>query len=510
MANELDKTIEELESEVLEELEEAEHGAMKLKPNATATDPMQKLKTNPEDGGMETIPGSTPDKVAPHGGAAASKSVKQVSDVITKKGGKADKMDKAKGKPDGTPTPNKPLAMSYNPEDSYTEDEIRDLCHSKDHDCATFVEHPVWGLGKPVYESHAIPDDNGYVAWYDVQFKHGIEEKVMAEDMKILQTEAHHEKKEGMHEPKTKKDAINAMYDMVHKMEKMSAGDAKKLAAAYMKMGGHLPSEKEEGAHEDDEEKKESVENRLKSIDVSEHVNALMNGEGDLSEEFKRKAATVFEAAVKSKVRSEVERMEEEYRNELEENINTTKSELTEKVDTYLNYVVEEWMKENELAIERGLKGEIAEDFISGLKQLFEDHYVDVPDEKYDVLEAQSEKISELEGKINEMMEKSIEMKKTNASLVKEQVISELGSDLAETEIEKFKGLVEDVDYSDEESYREKLATLKESYFPKVNPNQTPVAETIDDVETGNAQSDIDTTDSMAAYMSAIGRTVKK
>ena len=202
--------------------------------------------------------------------------------------------------------------------------------------------------------------------------------------------------------------------------------------------------------------------------------------------------------------------MEEEYRNELEENINTTKGELTEKVDTYLNYVVEEWMKENELAIERGLKGEIAEDFISGLKQLFEDHYVDVPDEKYDVLEAQSEKISELEGKINEMMEKSIEMKKTNASLVKEQVISELGSDLAETEIEKFKGLVEDVDYSDEESYREKLGTLKESYFPKVNPNQTPVAETIDDVETGNAQSDIDTTDSMQAYMSAIGRTVKK
>ena len=174
MANELDKTIEELESEVLEELEEAEHGAMKLKPNATATDPMQKLKTNPEDGGMETIPGSTPDKVAPHGGAAASKKVKQVSDTITKKGGKADKMAKAHGKADGTPTPNKPLAMSYNPEDSYTEDEIRDLCHSKDHDCATFVEHPVWGKGKPIHGSHAIPDDEGYVQWYDVQFKNGI------------------------------------------------------------------------------------------------------------------------------------------------------------------------------------------------------------------------------------------------------------------------------------------------------------------------------------------------
>ena len=247
--------------------------------------------------------------------------------------------------------------------------------------------------------------------------------------MKILQTEAHHEKKEGMHEPKTKKDAINAMYDKTQEDGKNVCWRCKETCKnAYMKMGGHLPSEKDEG-HEDDEEKKESVENRLKSIDVSEHVNALMNGEGDLSEEFKKTFATVFEAAVKSKVRSEVERMEEEYRNELEENINTTKGELTEKVDTYLNYVVEEWMKENELAIERVLKGEIAEDFISGLKQLFEDHYVDVPDEKYDVLEAQSEKISELEGKINEMMEKSIEMKKTNASLVKEQVISELGSD---------------------------------------------------------------------------------
>ena len=312
--------------------------------------------------------------------------------------------------------------------------------------------------------------------------------------------------------PKTKADAINAMMDMTKKMEKMSAGDAKSFAEKMykdMNMGGHLPSEKEEGAH-DEKEKKESVEKRLKSIDVSEHVEALMNGEGDLSEEFKTKAATVFEAAVKSKVRSEIERMEDEYRTELEENINTTKSELTEKVDTYLNYVVEEWMKENELAIERGLKGEIAEDFISGLKQLFEDHYVDVPDEKYDVLEAQSEKISELEGKINEMMEKSIELSNTNATLVKEQVLSELSSDLAETEIEKFKGLVEDVDYSNEESYREKLATLKESYFPKVKPSDTPVAETIDDVETGNAQSDIDTTDSMAAYMTAIGRTVKK
>ena len=313
--------------------------------------------------------------------------------------------------------------------------------------------------------------------------------------------EAEHEDDAPKMEMKTKKDAINAMYDKIKEMEKMPASEAKTLAAAYMEMEAK-PEETEE-----EKVKKESVENRLKSIDVSEHVEALMTGEGDLSEEFKRKAATVFEAAVKSKVRSEVERMEDEYKSELEENITTTKGELTEKVDTYLNYVVEEWMKENELAIERGLKGEIAEDFISGLKQLFEDHYVDVPDEKYDVLEAQSEKISELESKINEMMESNIEMKSANATLVKESVMSEVSSDLADTEIEKFKSLIEDVDFVNEASYREKLSTLKESYFPSTKVI-TEVTETIDDVDSGIAQ-DIDTSQSMTAYMSAIGRTAK-
>ena len=145
-----------------------------------------------------------------------------------------------------------------------------------------------------------------------------------------------------------------------------------------------------------DEVKKEAIENRVKEIDVAEHVEALVNGEGDLSEEFKRKAATVFEAAVKSKIRTEIGRLEDEYEEKLKGNVQTATDEMTNKVDTYLNYVTEEWMKENELAVERGLKGEIAEDFISGLKQLFEDHYIDIPDEKYDVLEAQSEKISEL------------------------------------------------------------------------------------------------------------------
>jgi len=438
MANELDKTIEELEAEVLNELEEA-NGADAPMKSAGKADPMDSIDSDGASGGKED---TGADVVSPDQKDAPAKKVAAKAKEI---GG--DAQQKGEGAPDKMDTPNdgmkkvaKPLAAGYEAEG---EEDLAEMQHEMSHD-------------------------------------------------------------EMMKPPKTKAAAMEMMKAMYDKMEMMKASDAKEMAnmmASYMSDGMHKDEETKA-----DKVKKESVENRLNTIDVTEHVDALMNGEGDLSEEFKRKAATVFEAAVKSKVRSEIERMEDDYQTELEENITATKNELTEKVDTYMNYVVEEWMKENELAIERGLKGEIAEDFISGLKQLFEDHYVDVPDEKYDVLEAQSEKISELEGKINEMMESTIELKSNNAKLVMEQVMSEVSSDLAETEIEKFKSLVEDVDFSDEASYREKLDTLKESYFPS-NVTLTEATETIDDVDTGTAQ-DVDTTDSMAAYMAAIGRNV--
>ena len=286
--------------------------------------------------------------------------------------------------------------------------------------------------------------------------------------------------------------------EMQKKMDKMSAVD---LKAAYEAMHG----EEDDMEEEISPEKKEEIDARIKDLDVKEDVDALMSGE-DLSEDFKTKAGTVFEAAIKSKLRSEIDRIHEEVKSEKETEMETFKEELTEKVDTYLNYVVEEWTKENELAIERGLKGEIAEDFISGLKQLFEDHYIDVPDEKYDVLEAQSEKIAELEEKLNESIQKNVEMTEDNSLLVREQVISEVSDDLAQTEIEKFKGLVEDVDFTDEESFHEKLSTLKESYFPKVKPAAGTRA--IDDEDGGTAQ-DIDTTDTMHKYMSAISRDQK-
>ena len=294
----------------------------------------------------------------------------------------------------------------------------------------------------------------------------------------------------------TKVEMLNAMY------KKMEGMTKEKLHATYgmMKMGGHLPSEKNEGVENDIDE---VVEMHIQDIDITADVEALVDGE-ELSEEFKEKAATIFEAAVKSKTREEVTRIVEEQQIAIAEEVNEYKEALAEKVDQYLDYVVEEWMKENELAIERGLKGEIAEDFISGLKQLFEDHYIDVPDEKYDVLEAQSEKIAELEEQLNNIMEQNIEMKGVNSELVREQVITEVASDLTSTEIEKFASLVEDVEFTSEDSYRSKLDTLKESYFPKTEMLEETFVYDEDDY--GSAAQDIDTSDTMKAYMSAIGR----
>jgi len=420
--NELDRTIEELEAEVLAELEEA-NGQDAPKKSGAPADKMDKADGEVQDMGKAVVDPEQKDAPAKKVVAKA----KEVSGEKSQKGeGKPEKMDKPKAKDDGTGATSKPLAAG---------DEV-------DHD------------GEVIAEKEAAPEK------------------------KLTKTQ---------------------MSEVISKgMPKMNKAQLEKLYAA-------MHSDEEEEENEMDEVKKEAIENRVKEIDVAEHVEALVNGEGDLSEEFKRKAATVFEAAVKSKIRAEIERLEDEYEVKLKENVQSATDEMTDKVDTYLNYVTDEWMKENELAIERGLKGEIAEDFISGLKQLFEDHYIDIPDEKYDVLEAQSEKISELEGKISETIEKNVSLKDGNAKLVREQVISEVYEGLADTEIEKFKSLTDDVEYTDEESFREKLDTLKESYFPKTSVETT---ENIDDVETGTAQ-DIDLTPSMDAYMSAIGRTVK-
>ena len=238
-------------------------------------------------------------------------------------------------------------------------------------------------------------------------------------------------------------------------------------------------------------------------IDVKDDIDALV-GDADLSEEFKQKAATIFEAAINSKVKAEQERLQSEYDTKFEEEISKSKSELTEKVDSYLNYVVEEWMKENKLALERGIKGEIAEDFISGLKKLFEDHYIDVPDEKYDVLEDQASKIDDLEKKLNEEIEKNVEMNKVNGSYKRQEIIDEHSKDLADTAKEKFDSLVEGVEYSSEEDFAQKVKTIKESYFEQ--KAEKSASADIDDVAEGD-ESNADLSDAMAAYTNAISKT---
>ena len=314
------------------------------------------------------------------------------------------------------------------------------------------------------------------------------------------------EMSEKEHMPKTKSGMIQAMYDNMNKMKKAD------IQSAYHKIMSAMHGDKEENMHydkDDEEDKKkvkEAVDQRVKSIDVSDDVNALVSGDDSLSEEFKTKAATIFEAAVKSKVKSEIERLESEYASELDEAKITVKEELTTKVDNYLNYVVEQWMADNELAIEKGIKGEIAEDFIGGLKQLFEDHYIDVPDEKYDILEAKEKELEEMKAKINEMTEKSIEDKKLIEGYTKDEIFEQAVEGLADTEKEKIKSLTEDVSFENADAYAKKLATIKESYFGQAKaPESTENVDAVNqDSNDGNIVSDM--SDSMSRYAAAISR----
>jgi len=259
---------------------------------------------------------------------------------------------------------------------------------------------------------------------------------------------------------------------------------------------------KKESSHDSEKKEDEKDKKEEKEINVKEHVDALVAGDDSLSEEFKQKAATVFEAAIKSKVKEIAEEIEADYNKKFEEETSKAKDELVEKVDSYLSYVVEEWMKENELALERGIKGEIAEDFISGLKKLFEDHYIDVPDEKYNVLEDQASKIEELNKKLNESVARNVELSKENGKHIRQSIIDEASKELAETQKEKFNKLAEEVDYKNEEDFRTKVSTIKESYFGKKDSSGE-----IDDVAADSNTLNEDLSNAMAAYSAAISKT---
>jgi hypothetical protein len=286
--------------------------------------------------------------------------------------------------------------------------------------------------------------------------------------------------KEKSEEKEDKKDAKDVEEDMHNDDSKK---DKKHMAAGY---GAKMASYK------------------MKKEEVDEHMDALVAGQDDLSEEFKTKAATVFESAVNSKVKEIAEQMEADVQTNYEQDIAKAKEELTEKVDGYLSYVVEEWMKENEIALERGIKGEIAEDFISGLKKLFAEHYIDVPDEKYNVLEEQASKIEDLEKKLNEQIEKNVELNKDNADKSRKEIMAEVASDLADTAKEKFAKLAEEIEWSDADSFKSKCETIKESYF---GVQKEEVKDELHDVAAGDEASNEDLSKAMAAYTAAISKT---
>ena len=258
------------------------------------------------------------------------------------------------------------------------------------------------------------------------------------------------------------------------------------------------------GEEEIAETKEESTE---MNIDLSDDVKALVSTDADLSEEFKEKAATIFETAVKTRIQEQVKVLESQYEEKLSKETETVKEAMVEKVDSYLNYVVEEWMKENELAVERGIRTEIAEDFITGLKSLFKEHYIDVPEEKYNVLEDLTNQSKDLEAKLNEQIEKNVNLTKEVSEFHKRQAILEVTADLAETEKEKFVSMAENVEYDSAEKFKEKLETIKESYFPKT---KSEVAEenSVDSVAANEPAVEA-SSDAMAAYTAAISKNLK-
>ena len=264
-----------------------------------------------------------------------------------------------------------------------------------------------------------------------------------------------------------------------------------------------VKEEAEDKKEDEKEVKKETAKDKVKDMDMKEDVAALTDGE-ELSEEFKTKAATIFESAVKAKLVEEIEKLESEYEAKVEEKTEEVKSEIVEKVDAYLNYVVSEWMKDNELAIEKGLRTEITEDFISGLKNLFGSHYINVPQDKYDVIENQAAEIEKLKEEVNKTIEKNVELNQKIGEFAREDIINDVTSDLAETETEKLKGLAENIEYTDAASFRKSVETLKNSYYPKTQASDTESNE----VAENNAGSDI--TESMAAYTAAISKSKSK
>jgi hypothetical protein len=292
--------------------------------------------------------------------------------------------------------------------------------------------------------------------------------------------------------PKTK---AAIMAQMVKKMGEMNKVTLQQSYNAMIK-----PESYAEGIESDDQP--QLVEYQA---DFAEDLNALVESEATLSDEFKGKAGIIFETAIRSKLSEEIDRLETKYNEELAEEVESTKSDLVEKVDNYLNYVVEQWMDDNKVAIQSGLRTEIAEKFMNNLKDLFTESYIEVPESKVDLVDQLAEEVAELEAASNEAIAKNLSMMEELETYKRDAIIREHASGLAETQIEKLKDLVAEVDFDDEDTFSQKVETVKESYFTKKSSESADITEESDDGETVT-----ETTGSMAQYLQAIQKTNKK
>ena len=276
---------------------------------------------------------------------------------------------------------------------------------------------------------------------------------------------------------------------------------------------GSLPNDNKPSAAAEEAEVKNDkeivAEIADEDIDLSSDVKALVSADADLSDEFKEKAATIFETAVKTRIKEQEAKLKIQYDEKLSKESETIKGAMAEKVDAYLNYVVEEWMKENELAVERGIRTEIAEDFITGLKTLFKEHYIDVPEEKYNVLDDLTNEKDKLEEKLNEKIKENVELNKQVGEFTREKLIGEVGSDLADTELEKFTSMAANVEYDNADKFKEKLETVKESYFPKTKQETASPKDEVDSVAANSPEYSGERSDAMAAYTAAISKNLK-
>lgn len=284
--------------------------------------------------------------------------------------------------------------------------------------------------------------------------------------------------------PKTKAGVISAMVDY---MQKQNKSDLQSMYASVCKEGVEV----------------ETDEVVAETIDTTSELDALVESEATLSEEFKEKTAVIFEAAVKSKLSEEVDRLEAQYKEELSEEVSSIKGDLIEKVDSYLNYVVESWMEENKVAVQNGLRTEIAESFMGKMKDLFVESYIDVPEAKVDLVDELAEQVSELEEKLNSQVGDAIKLSEELEVLKREAIIAEASRGLADTQVEKLKGLVEGIDF-DEETFAQKVGIIIESHFAKEPSVNEEVEQIVED-----ADQEVEVSSSMAQYVTALQKTIK-